>query len=183
MIDFMLLFFLVIFAIAAISMKDLLSAVMIFSAYSLIMALVWMRMNAVDVAFTEAAVGAGITTVLLIAALSRTKRREENSPQSEITNSKSIQRRLLLSLITVIVTGAMLVYSTIDMPDFGDPDAPANLHVAARYIEKSYEETGVVNFVTAVLASYRGYDTLGEVVVIFTAGVGVVLLLRRKKEQ
>ena len=183
MIDFILLFFLVISAIAAIRMKDLLSAIIIFAAYSLIMALVWVRMNAVDVAFTEAAVGAGITTVLLIAALSRTKRREENSPPSETTNSKSIQRHSLLSLITVIVTGGVLVYSTIDMPDFGDPDAPANLHVAARYIEKSYEETGVVNFVTAVLASYRGYDTLGEVIVIFTAGACVVLLLRRKRGQ
>lgn len=197
MIDFILLFFLVVIAIAAIRMKDLLSAIIIFSAYSLIMALAWVRMNAVDVAFTEAAVGAGITTVLLIAALSRTKRREDSGQQSAVSsqgsefknpeletgNSKLITRHSLLSLIAVIATGAVLVYSTIDMPDFGDPNAPANLHVAARYIEKSYEETGAINFVTAVLASYRGYDTLGEVMVIFAAGVSVVLLLRRKREQ
>ena len=183
MIDFMLLFFLVILAIAAISMKDLLSAIIILSAYSLIMAVVWVRLNAVDVAFTEAAVGAGITTVLLIAALSRTKRRERTSPQPAIQKQKSMTRHSILSFIVVMVTGAVLVYGTIDMPDFGDPDAPANLHVADRYIEKSYEETGIVNFVTAVLASYRGYDTLGEVMVIFAAGIGVVLLLRRKRER
>ena len=78
MIDLILLFFLVICALAAVSMKDLLSATMILTAYSLIMALVWTRLNAVDVAFTEASVGAGITTVLIIAALSRTKREEED---------------------------------------------------------------------------------------------------------
>ena len=78
MIDLILLLFLVICALAAVSMKDLLSATMILTAYSLIMDIVWTRMNAVDVAFTEASVGAGITTVLIIAALSRTKREEED---------------------------------------------------------------------------------------------------------
>lgn len=183
MIDFILLMFLVAFAIAAISMKDLLSSIIILGGYSLIMAVVWVRLNAVDVAFTEAAVGAGITTVLLIAALSRTRRFEKDNPQSGTQKNKLFVRPSLLSIIVVIVTGAVLVYGTIDMPDFGDPEAPANLHLAARYIEKSYEDTGVVNFVTALLASYRGYDTLGEVLVIFTAGVCVVLLLRRKRKQ
>ncbi|MBE9532421.1 MAG: DUF4040 domain-containing protein, partial [Proteobacteria bacterium] len=70
--DLLLLIILVICALSAIFMKDLLSATLILGAYSLIMAVVWMRLNAVDVAFTEASVGAGITAVLVIAALSRT---------------------------------------------------------------------------------------------------------------
>jgi len=78
MIDILLLLILVVCATAAVQMKDLLGATMILTIYSLIMAVVWMRLNAVDVAFTEAAVGAGITTVLLIAALSRTRGREED---------------------------------------------------------------------------------------------------------
>lgn len=77
MIDVLLLLILVICATASVLMRDLLGATMILTIYSLVMAVVWMRLNAVDVAFTEAAVGAGITTVLLIAALSRTKRQEE----------------------------------------------------------------------------------------------------------
>ena len=81
----------------------------------------------------------------------------------------------------MLLPGAVLIYGTIDMPSFGDPNAPANLHVAERYIEKSYLETGSLNFVTAVLASYRGYDTLGEVIVIFASGVCVVLLMRKRK--
>ena len=198
MLDLILLFFLVVCALTAISMKDLLSTTIILGAYSLIMAVVWTRLNAVDVAFTEAAVGAGITSVLLLAALSRTQRVEDDTRQvpEERRESKrsfvktepgtqakksGISARSVLSLIIVIVTGAVLIYGTIDMPHFGDPDAPANTHVAKRYIEKSYEETGVVNFVTAILASYRGYDTLGEVAVIFTAGISVILLLRRRR--
>ncbi len=78
MIDLLLLLFLAICAMAAVTMKDLLAATILMAIYSLIMAVVWTRLNAVDVAFTEAAVGAGITTVLLIATLSRTKRREED---------------------------------------------------------------------------------------------------------
>ncbi len=176
MIDLILLLILVICAVAAISMKDLLSATMILGAYSLIMAVVWTRLNAVDVAFTEASVGAGITTVLVIAAISRTKRMEGNR-HAIITN------RLSLSFIIVLVTGAVLIYGTLDMPRFGDPNAPANLHVAPRYIEKSVEETGVINMVTAVLASYRGYDTLGETTVIFTAGLCVIFLMRRRRKR
>ena len=85
----------------------------------------------------------------------------------------------LISLFIVMVTGGVLIYGTMDMPGFSDPKAPAHRHVAPRYIEKGLEETGVPNLVTAILASYRGYDTLGETLVIFTAGLSVILLLRR----
>ncbi|MGD2080037.1 MAG: DUF4040 domain-containing protein [Nitrospirota bacterium] len=170
MMDFLLLMFLVLTATAAVFMGDLLAAGIMLSAYSLIMAVVWMSLNAVDVAFTEAAVGAGVTTVLLIAALSRT-RRLEGRPVS--------RGKRFAGLLMVVLTGAVLMYGTLDMPAFGDPEAPAQRHVAPRYIEHSEEEAGVANMVTAVLASYRGYDTLGETTVIFTAGSSVILLIRR----
>ena len=188
MIDFILLFLLVVCAITAVLMKDLLSSVVILSAYSLIMAVLWMRLNAVDVAFTEAAVSAGITSVLMITALNKTKRREQivqksqiKNPKIEHKNSRLFSYKSIPSLTIVLLTGSVLIYGTIDMPSFGDPNAPANLHLAKRYIEKSYLETGSLNFVTAILASYRGYDTLGEVIVIFTSGVCVVLLMRKRK--
>ena len=75
-----------------------------------------------------------------------------------------------------------MIYGTSDIPDFGDPAAPAQRHVAPYYLEKSLSETGVPNVVTAVLASYRSFDTLGEVTVIFTAAIAVLLLIggRRK---
>jgi multicomponent Na+:H+ antiporter subunit B len=123
--DILLLLMLVICALAAVHMKDLLGAGIILSAYSLLMAVVWTRLNAVDVAFTEAAVGAGITTVLLIAAISRTVRGESLGP---------MVRHARPALFVILVTGAVLVYGSLDMPDFADPEAPANKHVAPRYI-------------------------------------------------
>ena len=84
----------------------------------------------------------------------------------------------------MLVTGAALVYGTLDMPNFSDPAAPAQTHVAPDYLERTPHEIGVPNVVTAILASYRGYDTLGETAVVFTAGVGVLMLisgLRRRR--
>jgi multicomponent Na+:H+ antiporter subunit B len=80
-------------------------------------------------------------------------------------------------LLLVMTTGLALVWGTMDLPDYGDGSAPAHQHVAPRYIEDSPREIGIPNLVTAVLASYRGFDTLGEVVVVFTAGLGVLLIL------
>jgi multicomponent Na+:H+ antiporter subunit B len=85
----------------------------------------------------------------------------------------------LLPLLVALATGGALVYGTLDLPAFSDPDAAIHRHVAPRYIQSAMEETGVPNVVTAVLASYRGYDTLGETTVVFTAGIGVIALLRR----
>ena len=142
---------------------------------------IFTRLNAVDVAFTEASVGAGITSVLMLAALSKTKRYEYHQTKMERRKSSVLFLRVM-SLFLVTVIGAVLVYGAIDMPEFGDPDAPTNKHVSPRYIEETHHDTGIHNMVTAVLASYRGYDTLGETTVIFTAGTAVILLLRRKKK-
>jgi multicomponent Na+:H+ antiporter subunit B len=85
------------------------------------------------------------------------------------------------AFIVVLITGALLIYGTVDMPDWGDPDSPANTHVSPRYLEESYEKAATPNVVTTVLADYRSYDTLGETTVIFTAGVVCILLLRRSR--
>ena len=87
-----------------------------------------------------------------------------------------------LAFIVVVITGALLIYATIDMPDWADPHSPASTHVSPRYIEKSVEETATPNIVTSVLADYRGYDTLGETTVIFTAAMVCIILLRRSRK-
>jgi multicomponent Na+:H+ antiporter subunit B len=87
----------------------------------------------------------------------------------------------ILNLIVVIITGVILIYGTTDMPDWGDPDSPASLHVSPRYITKTMDETATPNMVTSVLADYRSYDTLGETTVIFTAGMACILLLRKRR--
>ena len=85
------------------------------------------------------------------------------------------------AFIVIIIMGFLLVYSAEEFPKWGDPNQPASLHVSPRYIEKTVEETAVPNMVTSVLADYRGYDTMFETSVIFTAGITVMLLLRRKR--
>ncbi|MCB1833441.1 MAG: cation:proton antiporter, partial [Geminicoccaceae bacterium] len=85
--------------------------------------------------------------------------------------------------VLVLIVGILLLHQISVLPDFGDPDAPIHQHVAPRYIEESGEEIGVPNIVTSVLASYRGFDTLGETTVIFTAAVGVLMLLGRTRRR
>jgi multicomponent Na+:H+ antiporter subunit B len=153
-------------AIAAIRLRDLFAVVMMLGIYSFLTAGLFMDLDAVDVAFTEAAVGAGVTTMLMLATLRLTERHE-----------RAPQHSPLLALMVVGVTGAALVYGTLDAPLLGDGGAPVHTHVAPRYIEQGPTEVGMPNMVTAVLASYRGYDTLGETVVIFTAGLAVILML------
>ena len=174
-LDIALLSFMIVLAIAVSRMHNLFMAAVMLGIFSFLAAIVFTLLDAVDVAFTEAAVGAGVSTVLLLGTLSLTTREE-----------KIIKKNNALALLVVLITGSALIYGTLDMPMFGDPNAPVHTHVANRYIEKSGEEMGIPNIVTSVLASYRGYDTLGEVAVIFTAGIGVILLLghiRRKEDK
>lgn len=165
-IDIAVLALLAITALAVLRIRNLFAVVMLLGIYSLLSAVLWTLLDAVDVAFTEAAVGAGISTVLLLGALSLVGH-----------EAKAPAHRPILPLIVVLITGGVLIYGTLDLPPFGQPDNPAHLHVAPRYIEESGHEIGVPNIVTSVLASYRGYDTMGETNVIFTAVVGVLLLL------
>lgn len=173
-IDLVLLAMLALTALRIIFLKDLFAVVMLFGIYSFLSALIFVNLDAVDVAFTEASVGAGISTVLMLGTLALTGRKEKQSAHST-----------LLPLFVVLVTGAALIYGTLDMPPFGHPDNPVHQHVAPRYIEESPKEVGLPNMVTSVLASYRGFDTLGETVVVFSAVIGVLSLLgvRRKKKK
>ncbi len=85
------------------------------------------------------------------------------------------------SALIMILFSALMVYATGNLPDRADPQAPANIHVSPFYIENSVTDTHTPNIVTAVLADYRGYDTLGEAVVIFTAGLACALILMKRK--
>ena len=165
-VDITVLALLGVTAVALLRIRNLVAVVMLSGIYSLLCAALYTMLDAVDVAFTEAAVGAGISTVLMLGTLSLVKR-EEKKPA----------HRPILPLFVVLVTGGVLIYGTSEMPPFGEADNPAHLHVAPRYVEESGHEIGMPNIVTSVLGSYRGYDTMGETTVIFTALVGVLLLL------
>ncbi len=85
------------------------------------------------------------------------------------------------ALIIIAILGVLLLRAAEDLPDWGDPQSPASVHLSDYYLEKSFNETSVPNIVTAVLADYRGYDTMFETVVIFCAGITVLLVLRRTR--
>lgn len=169
LIDTALLLMMAAAAVAIARTRNLFGVVILGSLYSFLMATILLVLDAVDVSMTEAAVGAGISTVLLLGTLYLTQGEE----------AKPIHNPLL-PLAVALVTVGLLAYGTLGLPHFGTSDSVIHQHVAPRYLEQGLAETGVPNIVTAVLASYRGFDTLGEVGVIFTAGIGVIVLLRRR---
>jgi len=159
--------------IAVVVMRNLFAAIILLSIYSLLASALFMTLDAVDVAFTEAAVGAGISTILILATLLHVGH-----------DTKEINMLKIAPLLPVLIVGALLVYGTLDMPEFGNRQNTVHQNkVTKHYLEKSAKKTveiGIPNVVTSVLASYRGYDTLGEVTVVFSAGIGVMLLLGRR---
>lgn len=161
-----LLTLLLITAVAIVRTENLFVAVMLMGIASLLIAANFFLLDAADVALTEAAVGAGISTVLFLSALALTSERER-APTS----------RKALSFAVVTAAALVVIYATFDKPRFGSPDAPTQVYVAPWYLEKTREFIDIPNVVTAVLGSFRGYDTLGEVFVVFTAGIGVLFLL------
>ena len=154
-------------------LRNLFAVAMLSGLFSLVAALLYVVMDAVDVAFTEAAVGAGVSTVLMLGTLALTK----------VEAEKIRGRPKLVPLSIVFITGAVLIYGTLDMPHYGDPNAPIHTHVAPHYIDHSKAEVGLPNIVTSVLASYRGFDTLGETFVVFTAAIGVMMIIGRGRRR
>ena len=161
-----LLTLLVITAVAVVREENLFTAVMLMGIFSLLMASNFFILDAADVALTEAAVGAGISTVLLLGALALTPAEERRERGG---------RWLALTVVTLVTL--VVVYATFGKPRLGDPEAPVHQHVAPWYLEQTPELIGIPNVVTAVLGSFRAYDTLGEVIVVLTAGIGVLFLL------
>ena len=173
-LDLSVLTLIVVCAFATIMVKDLLSAAIIFGAYSFLMCLLWTEMGAVDVAFTEASVGAGVSTVLFIAAVHQTTRIVKPRKSGRILSK-------VIGLAAALLTGLVLIIAEADFPEFASPFSPASLHLSPYYITQTLHDTNVPNIVTSVLADYRGFDTMFETAVIFTAGLAVIAILRRYK--
>ena len=166
-ISVLLLCLLFVMGVAIARLRNLFAVVMLAGIYSLVCAAWFILVDAVDVGFTEAAVGAGMSTAVLLGAILLTSR-----------NAKPERRLARLGPLAVcIAAGAMLIYATSDLPAAGDPSSPANTGTGLTYLQINWADTGVPNVVTSVLASYRGFDTLGETIVVFIAGLAVVLLL------
>jgi|TARA_Y100000991_G_scaffold203164_1_gene177602 multicomponent Na+:H+ antiporter subunit B len=153
--------------IALLRTRTVIFTVVLTSAYSLIAALMFITLDAVDVAFTEASVGAGISTILFLAAMAYLPKEEEENLNSQI-----------LPALSCMVLGGILIWCSYDLPEIGLLSSPIHQHIVPDYILGTRDDIDIPNIVTAVLASYRGYDTFGETIVVFTAGVAVLALLK-----
>ena len=171
--EILLLILLVVTAAGAILVKDLFSAVLILGTYSFLLAVVWGWLGAVDVAFVEAVVGAGLATVFFLVTLFGIAPKDTHIRRSAPPR---------LAFLGLPVLGLLLLYSAEDLPEFDDPASPASVHVSPDYLSNSLQDTETPNVVTSVLMDYRAFDTLIETVVIFTAGIACVLLLGRNRE-
>lgn len=170
-LELLLLVILIATAVLALRIRDLLGAVAVLSAYSLLVALLFAGMAAPDVAFVEVVLGAGITGVLFIAAILGTTRADDSR---EGGPSRWVPAALVLGFV------ALVLYGSTGLPAYTDPDGPAHQRVSDTYLEESLADTDTANVVTAVLADYRSYDTLGETLVIVTAGLACLVALARE---
>ncbi|WP_144799154.1 DUF4040 domain-containing protein [Halorubrum depositum] len=168
-----LLAFVVLTALATALARDVLAAVIVFGAYSLGMAALYTFYRAPDVALTEAAISAGVTTVLLLLTLAKTTR-IDHDVAFESVNLPAV------GAVGLLFGGLLLTMG--DVPAVGSPDAPvwSNPEVSQWYLRESYTQTGVENTVMAVLAAFRGFDTFGEAVVVFAGGIAALIVLHRE---
>ena len=167
-VNMVLLTLLAAVTVAIARQRSLFGVVILAGVYSFLMASLMVLLDAVDVAMTEASVGAGVSTVFLLATLHLTKATELKPSRGPAVPA------VFAGLVTII-----LIYGTFDLPAFGLADAPVHVNVAPHYLSQSIPETTIPNVVTSVLGAYRAFDTLGETAVVFTAAIGVLMLLMR----
>jgi len=172
-IEASLLAFVVLTALATALARDVLAAVIVFGAYSLGMAALYTFYRAPDVALTEAAISAGVTTVLLLLTLAKTTRIDHDVAFESVNLPAAGAAGFLF---------AGLLLTMGDIPAIGSPDAPiwSNPDVTQWYLTETYAQTHVENTVMAVLAAFRGFDTFGEAVVVFAGGVAALIVLHRE---
>jgi len=168
-----LLLMLIVLAVIVVELKDLLYATIIAGFYSVIIAVLYFMLQAPDIALTQVVVGVGLQTAILIITISKTLRVEEASNRGSYP-SKIVT---LTFIALLLIVSALAV--TYDFPAFGEPVQ----RVGQYYVENVLRDIGAWNAVGAIVWDYRGYDTLGETLVLFTAVIIVLAVLRHGREK
>lgn len=152
--------------------KNLVESVIILSVFSLFISLCYLFMDAPDVAMTETALGACLSTCVLLNIIYIVGENTGKTPNGKIITAS------ILCIIFIIC----LSWASLDLPIFGSRDSPMQTHLTEYYLENTKHDIGIPSIVAAILASYRGYDTLGETTVILIAGLAVLLITSRRKK-
>ena len=163
---------LIVLALAALRVRDLLAAVFLLSGYSFLTALLMAHMGAVDVGFTEASVGAGLTGVFFVMAIAHDEQKV----------SRLMMSRRAVPMVVLSILAGVLFVATAALPPLRQAETPLRTRVEPYYVEHAFEQTGTANIVSAILADYRSFDTFGETTVVFTAGLACYLLLGRRED-
>ncbi len=164
-------------AVAAALLRDVVASVVVFAVFSLALSVVWLLLSAPDVALTEAAVGAGVMSVLLLLTVAKTTRPERTERLRPSPVALAVSLVLVVALLSTVPA----------LPEVGSPDSATVQDTVdgeptpyGYYVANAYGETGVENVVSAILVYYRGFDTFGEAVVVFSALVGAFVVLSRE---
>lgn len=166
---------LVVVLVKLIFSSSIIELIVITSVFSLLIGICYLLMDAPDVAMTETALAGCLSTCILLKLL-RLINEKELHEQTE----KNVHTTLAFILCVVfLVTFSVVI---VDLPNYGDALSPVNSYVGKYYIENTKHDIGIPSFVAGILASYRGYDTLGETLVILIAGLGVLMVLNSAKE-
>lgn len=184
--ELLLMAILIITAIAVAFTKRNLTAIIIFTTYSLVMSILWILIKSPDLAITEAAVGAGITSLLFYITLRDVGELVSTTKVKKRKKSKKTESNLAYNFFSILFTlgiVSILLYTISFLPEQGGFNVPALNEVFDRYVSSGVEETGAINIVAAVILDYRAFDTFGEATMLFTATMGVVSLLRKKKDE
>ena len=180
-LEFLLSVLLTVTAVALVFTRDLFGLTVLLSVYSGLIGVVLALLCAVDVAFTEAVVGAGLSTGLLLALL-RYLRADVNWVTLNARGGQRARRARKYAASGVAASvGVVLLYAVHALPEFGSPTSPAHQRVAAQYLERTFEDAKTPNAVTTVLGDYRSFDTMIEASVVLTGAVACVLILRKAK--
>jgi len=183
-----LLIFLVVSAVSVCVTKRMLTTVIIFISYGIVMSVLWILLSAPDLAITEAAVGSGISGVLFVVVLKRIRIIEKEYHERDEGKLRlkwfpdSGGKMLHLSYIAaafIVCLGltAVLIYTASCLPPFGDPGNPANNEVVRKYLEEGVKDTGAINIVAGIILEYRAFDTFGEACLLFAAICAILIML------
>lgn len=155
-----------------ITSKNLVESIIIMSVFSLFIGICYLFMDAPDVAMTETALGACLSTCVLLNLVKIVGEDVGRTRKSKIIFASILCTTFILCLS----------WAALDLPTFGAADSPLQNHLTKYYVENTHQEIAIPSIVAAILASYRGFDTLGETAVILIAGLAVIVITSRRKK-
>lgn len=165
------------------SEKNLRLSILWLSLFSILTCILYLVMDAPDVAMTEAALGTCLTTIILLKCSAQYSK-DSSSITSDIDEDDAASSefwRKAFALVLCSAFGIALIYSGLDLQKYGVGNSPVQNGAQEYYNSNTMKEIGIPSFVAAILASYRGYDTLGETSVIFIAGICIIMIKSRKE--